>query len=70
MITNFFLYSTSWAIYSRNRENGGLVTTISDCFSNAMLSALRKSPSRDIWKTSIFGRLRVSLCKNHATTSI
>ena len=45
MIKNFLSYSISWATYSRNRENGGLVTTMSACLSSSMLSALRKSPS-------------------------
>src|SRR3989344_3130181 len=42
---NFFLYSTSCATYSRNKENGGLVTTISASSSSLMHSSLRKSPS-------------------------
>ena len=33
MIMNFLSYSTSCATYSRKSENGGLVTTISACFS-------------------------------------
>ena len=32
MIRNFFPCSTSWATYSRKREKGGLVTTMSACF--------------------------------------
>ena len=31
--------------YSRNNENGGLVTTMSACFRRSMHSADRKSPS-------------------------
>src|SRR3989338_4080532 len=41
---NLFLCSTSCATYSRNRENGGFVTTISASLSNFVHSSLRKSP--------------------------
>src|SRR5688572_260576 len=44
MIRNFFPCSMSCATYSRNRENGGLVTTMSACLRNATHSELRKSP--------------------------
>src|SRR5438270_509133 len=44
MIRNFLPCSTSWATYSRKREKGGLVTTMSACLSNSTHSALRKSP--------------------------
>ena len=44
MIRNFFSCSTSWATYSRKREKGGLVTTMSASFRSATHSALRKSP--------------------------
>jgi hypothetical protein len=36
--------STSWATYSRKREKGGLVTTMSASLRNATHSGLRKSP--------------------------
>ena len=45
MIRNFFSYFTSCATYSRNNENGGLVTTMSASFRSSTHSALRKSPS-------------------------
>ena len=45
IIKNFLSYFTSCATYSRNRLNGGLVTTMSDCSSNFIHSSLRKSPS-------------------------
>ncbi len=41
---NFLLYSINCAIYSRNRENGGFVTTTSDSLRNSMHSSLLKSP--------------------------
>ena len=44
IIKNFLLCSMSWATYSRNREKGGLVTTMSACLSSSMHSSLRKSP--------------------------
>ena len=44
MIRNFLPCSTSWATYSRKREKGGLVTTMSASFRSAMHSGLRKSP--------------------------
>ena len=44
IIRKFFLYSTNCAKYSRNRENGGFVTTISASFSNSIHSCERKSP--------------------------
>src|SRR3990167_6355118 len=45
MIRNCFLCSKSCVVYSRNKLNGGLVTTMSDCLSNSTHSALLKSPS-------------------------
>ena len=44
IIKNFLSYSNSCATYSRNSENGGLVTTISACFSSSTHSFERKSP--------------------------
>ena len=52
IIKNFLSYLTNWSTYSLNNENGGLVTTISDCFNNSILPALRKSPSPLKWVIS------------------
>ena len=45
IIINFLLYSISCVTYSLNSENGGLVTTTSDCLSRSIHSSERKSPS-------------------------
>ena len=45
IIKNFLLYFTNWSTYSLNKENGGFVTTMSDCFNSSIDSLLRKSPS-------------------------
>ena len=40
---NCLLYSISCFIYSLNKENGGFVTTISDCSKSFLLSSELKS---------------------------
>src|SRR3989344_6768434 len=54
MIRNCFLCSKSCVIYSRNKLNGGLVTTMSDCLSNSTHSSLLKSPSPSSGVHSLF----------------
>lgn len=44
IIKNCFSYSKSCATYSRNSENGGLVTTTSDSCKSSRHSRERKSP--------------------------
>ena len=50
-IINFFSYFINCPMYSRNKEKGGLVTTISACLSNSMHSCERKSPLFNIDNT-------------------
>ena len=62
---NFLLYFINMEIYSRNKENGGLVTTTSASFRSSKHSFERKSPSPSSTDNSFSPDL-----KSSATSSI